>query len=264
MVYTIPTDYAELTLVVKVRTSAPVPIRIILKDTEVRNLEFTNRYRTVNGDYTFFIRLPVTGREAKLIIYNEQIGNIPSMGDKTFKVLSIEKTPLEKRLDVIDFNPKLKSFIKFATRFCYNAGALKPDNYRSSDWEFMIEYLPTIVDDRTGQVINTSARVSKQTGVIQVSQEKYIPMTFPMRMAILLHEFSHYNLNENIDNEIEADLNALIIYLGLGYPRIEAHEAWLVAFIGAPTPQNKQRYDVLKKFIDDFDNTNTLLRVPYR
>lgn len=263
MIYTIPTDFKEFTLAVKVTTARPYPIRIIMKDTEVANLEFTNRYKTVNGDYTFLIRLPVTGREAKLIIYNEEIGNIPSLSDNTFKVRAFDWLPLEKKLDVIDFDPKIKSFVNFATRFCYNAGALAPNNYISKDRQFLIEYLPVIADNM-GRVINTSARISKDTGVIQVSQDKFIPMTFPMRMAILLHEFAHFNLNANIDNEVEADLNALTIYLGLGYPRIEAHEAWLTAFIGMPTVQNEERYNILKKFIDDFDQTYTVINNPYR
>jgi len=264
MIYTIPTRFEEFTLAVKVATASPQVIRIILKDVDLPNTEFTNRYKTVNGEFTFFIRVPVSGREAKLIIYNEDIGNIPSASDRTFQVLNIEKQPLEKRLDMIDFsiNPLLKSFVKFATRFCYNAGALRPDNYTSADRRFIIQYLPTIINER-GQVVNTSARISKQTGIIQVSQDKFIPMTFPMRMAILFHEFSHFYLNDEINDEVEADINALIIYLGLGYPRIEAHDAWLVAFMGAPTEENEHRYKILKEFIEDFDNTKTLINIPY-
>jgi hypothetical protein len=34
-------------------------------------------------------------------------------------------------------------------------------------------------------------------------------------MAILLHEYSHFYVNQDINNESEADLNGLLIYLGL-------------------------------------------------
>ena len=70
-----------------------------------------------------------------------------------------------------------------------------------------------------------------------------------MRMAILLHEFSHYYLNSDVANETEADLNGLTIYLGLGYPIREAYQAFTSTFIGYPTEQNKQRYDIIDKFI---------------
>jgi hypothetical protein len=51
-----------------------------------------------------------------------------------------------------------------------------------------------------------------------------------MRFAILCHEFSHFYVNEDMDNESEADINGLLIYLGLGYPRIEGYQAFLEVF----------------------------------
>ena len=78
--------------------------------------------------------------------------------------------------------------------------------------------------------------------------------TVPMRMAILLHEFAHFYLNENIDDEIEADLNGLLVYLGLGYPRIEGYQAFLDVFQTNPNQANKNRYDVINNFIRDVDN----------
>jgi hypothetical protein len=68
-----------------------------------------------------------------------------------------------------------------------------------------------------------------------------------MRMAILLHEFSHFYLNENIDDETEADLNGLLIYLGLGYPRIEGYQAFLDVFVDNPSQENKERYEMINK-----------------
>jgi hypothetical protein len=41
--------------------------------------------------------------------------------------------------------------------------------------------------------------------------------------------------------------------LGLGYPRFEAHEAFLKTFISTPTELNKERYDKIKAFIEDFE-----------
>lgn len=80
-----------------------------------------------------------------------------------------------------------------------------------------------------------------------------------MRMAILLHEFSHYYLNNDMSNEVEADLNALLIYLGLGYPRIDAFNVFIGVFKNTPTEQNAQRIEILKTFIQDFDKKNVQL-----
>ena len=80
-----------------------------------------------------------------------------------------------------------------------------------------------------------------------------------MRMAILTHEFSHVFLNVNPNDETEADLNGLLIYLSLGYPRIEAHEAWIDTFENSPTDGNMERYEIMEQFIEDFENGNLII-----
>jgi hypothetical protein len=168
--------------------------------------------------------------------------------------------PLEKRLDVVDFsNSTLRSFINFCTRFCFNAGHISSGTYKSSDGKFTIEYVPTIISSKSGKELETPARISKESGRIQVSQKKFVPDTVPMRMAILLHEYSHFYVNKDINDESEADLNGLLIYLGLGYPRFEGHEAFLKTFISTPSEQNKIRYDKIKAFIDDFEKNNYIV-----
>jgi hypothetical protein len=203
--------------------------------------------------------MPISGKSALIKIWNDRLGENKEE-DNTFEVIEIKKLPLEKRLDVLDFsNQNLRSFINFCTRFCFNAGELSSGTYRSSDGKFTIEYVPTIISSKSGKELETPARISKDNGRIQVSQKKMIPDTIPMRMAILLHEYSHFYVNKDIDNESEADLNGLLIYLGLGYPRFEGHEAFLKTFINTPTEQNKVRYDKIKAFIDDFEKNNYIV-----
>jgi len=259
MIYRLPTRYEEFTLVIKVKTNSPEKIHLIVKDEDMRNTIFTDRWKTVNGECSFFVRMPVSGKYALINIYNDRIGS-NAENDNTFEVLDIKKIPLEKKLDAIDLsNGNLKSFISFCTKFCFNAGNLTSGTYKSSDGKFTIEYLPTILSNKSGAELETPARISKQSGRIQVSQKKFIPDTVPMRMAIMLHEYSHYYINEDINNESEADLNGLLIYLGLGYPRFEAHEAFLKTFISTPTEQNKVRYDKIKAFIDNFEKNNFIV-----
>jgi hypothetical protein len=256
MTYNVPTRYEEMTLLLKVRTSSPESIRITVSDAHQPNTVFTDRYKTVEGETIFFVRLPVSGQDVLVEVYNEDNGNLPSGQDNTFEVLSITKEQLDKKLDVIDFaNPLVRSFVNFATRFCYNAGSIPTGTYVSDDRNFVIKYFPIIEDN--GEEQTTPARIDIDTGVIEVSKRQFQDFTIPNRMAILLHEFSHVYLNEDVDDEIEADLNGLLIYLGLGYPRIEAFEVFGKTFMNAPTEQNKQRYDTIRKFIDDFETHNT-------
>jgi len=258
MIYRLPTRYEEFTLLIKVRTDKPEKIHLKVSDADQRNTVFTDRWKTVNGDCSFYVRMPISGKVSLINIYNEKVGQ--DKFDNSFEVVDIKKIPLEKRLDALDFsNNDLRSFINFCTKFCFNAGVLSSGTYKSSDGRFKIEYLPTIISSKSGKELETPARISKDNGIIQVSQKKFTPDTVAMRMAILLHEYSHYYVNKDIDNESEADLNGLLIYLGLGYPRFEGHEAYLKTFISTPTEMNKVRYDKIKSFIDNFEKNNYIV-----
>lgn len=258
MIYRLPTRYEEFTLLIKVKTDKPEKIHLKVSDADQKNTVFTDRWKTVNGECSFYVRMPISGKISLINIYNEKVGQHKE--DNSFEVVEIKKIPLEKRLDVLDFsNNDLRSFINFCTRFCFNAGVLSSGIYKSSDGRFKIEYLPTIISSKSGKELQTPARINKDNGVIQVSQKKFTPDTVAMRMAILLHEYSHFYVNKDIDNESEADLNGLLIYLGLGYPRFEGHEAYLKTFISTPTEMNKVRYDKIKAFIDNFEKNNYIV-----
>jgi hypothetical protein len=259
MIIKVPTRHEELTLVIKVYTHTPTDIRIKVLDEAQPKTSFTDRYKTVDGEATFFVRMPVSPTNALVYVYNEANGNLLQGQDDSFEVESITKQPLEKKLDVIDFsNADVRSFVNFATRFSYNAGSLPSGNYVSDDRKFVIKYLPIIEDN--GEEQTTPARIDITNGNIEISKKQFIEFTVPNRMAILLHEFSHVYLNDNVDDEVEADLNALLIYLGLGYPRIDAFEVFAKTFMNAPTEQNKDRYDKIKNFIDTFEQNNTYLK----
>ena len=253
MTYQLLTNYSECCIVIKVKTFSPEQICIVVEDAEQANTMFTNRICTVKGDDCFYVNLPVCGHKTLIHIFNEKNGNVGIGLDDTFLVKSISILPLEKTLHRIDYsNPYMKSFINFATRFSYNAGWLQDGVYVSDDKVFEIIYNNQIMDNDT-QVSETPARIEIDTGIIELSREKFVPMTVPNRVAILLHEFAHIFVNENMDDEVEADLNALNIYLSLGYPRIEAFEVFTQTFMDTPSDENKNRFDYIKNFIDDFD-----------
>jgi hypothetical protein len=259
MIYKVPTRSEELTIIISVKTSRPEKICIKVYDSEKKNTVFTERWKTVNGNTTFYVRMPVSGNYSLVEIWNDKYGKDVESSKSGFSVTNVEKTMLEKKVDVVDFsNPLVASFVDFATRFSYNCGELRSGSYVSDDKKFLIEYLP-IIKGNDGKELSTPARISKTTGRIQISMKQFIPMTVPMRMAILLHEFSHYYINEKMEDEIEADLNGLLIYLGLGYPRIEAYQSFTKTFIGYPSELNKKRYDVINNFIENFEKNKTIV-----
>jgi hypothetical protein len=244
---------------VAIHTDSPQKVRLKVYDEENPKRVFTNRYKTINGDENLFVRMPLSPNKAIVEVISDK--GIIKKGEKEhFKIVSVEKLPLERRIDVGDIsNGNIRSFVEFAQRFAFNIDELEPNIYTSADRNFYINLMPTITG-KNGQELNTPARISKRTGVIQVSKKAFDSMTIPMRIAILMHEFSHFYLNETMDDEIEADLNGLLIYLGLGYPRIEAYQAFLETFKGVPSEQNKERYDVINKFINDFEKINMVIQ----
>lgn len=261
MNFRLQTRYDEMCLVIKLAVNTPTVVRIKIYDELKPKIVFTDRYKTVSREETFYVRLPLTSNNIVISIYDDKRGNIPKEQEKNIKIISIDKTPLEKRLDVIDIkNRTVAYFVDFAQRFCYNSAYLEANkSYQSDDGEFLIEFVPTIIG-KNGNQLATPARISKVTGRIQVSKKEFDTYTVPMKFAILCHEFSHFYLNENMDDESEADINGLLIYLGLGYPRIEGYQAFLEVFKESPSEQNKKRFDRIDAFIKNFEKNKMILQ----
>jgi len=61
------------------------------------------------------------------------------------------------------------------------------------------------------------------------------------------------NLKQNTKDVLDADTNAIKIYLGLGYSVEDAKKAFYKVF-GDKSDTNKKRCEILEKFIKDFEN----------
>jgi hypothetical protein len=255
------TRYEEMCLLVKVEVTMPTKVRIKIFDEQKPKIVFTDRYKTINSSFTFQVNMPITSKSIIISVYDDKKGNTRQDQEKNIRVVSVDKTPLQKRIDVVDIhNPTIAYFVDFAQRFCYNAPYLEANkSYQSDNGGFMIEYLPSIIDNK-GRELTTPARISRLTGRIQVSKKQFEKFTVPMRFAILCHEFSHFYVNEDMTDETEADINGLLIYLGLGYPRIEALEAFYEVFDNYPSEENKRRSDKIRNFIDNFEKNNIVFR----
>lgn len=253
MNYKIWTRYEPIMLKIVVRTTSPQNIRLKVYDPTQANTYFTDRTKLVEGEQELFVRMPLSPNTAAISIYNEKNGNLGQGQDDSFQVISIKKEDLKITLPQTKMDTfSVRNFVAFAQKFAYNAGWIAaPRDYLSSVGGYKIEYLPYIINSK-GERMATPARISTKNGRIQVSQDAFTSMTVPMRMAILLHEYSHFYINSDVANETEADLNGLTIYLGLGYPIKEAYSAFIETFIGYPSAQNKQRYDIINKFIRDY------------
>ncbi len=248
-------DRKPVMILISVTAPVKTKIRVRVRDSKKPFSFYTNRYAHVQGQKTFYVRMPQSPEVAIIEVFNEAKGNMPEGQDRTFTAKIKEEA-----LPVVDvfksYNNNLKSFIKFAQQFSDRAGITSAGHsiYKSDDGQFRIDYLDVIRSRHDNRPLKTPARIAQKDGVIEISKMYFKNYTIPMRMAILLHEFSHFYLNKKQDSEFEADKNALIVYLGLGYPRIEAFQAFLEVFKGSPSEQNKQRHEAIKSFIESFEN----------
>jgi hypothetical protein len=235
-----------------IETSFREKIWIKVKDPNRKNTYYTKRYGFVDGKEAFFVLMPQAPMEVDIIIYND-INGLMRL-DNSFKIIEISKVAY--KVPTPNFSKKTKAFVKFAEEFAdecgYLSASIKGDVYISNNGKFRINYFDIIRSSKTRERIPTPARISQLTGKIEVSAEQFRKFTIPMRMAILLHEYSHFYLNKNPSNEVEADINGLNIYLKLGYPKIDIYNVFLNVFKTAPSQGNKDRYVKLDNFIKNF------------
>jgi len=259
MIFSIPSNTLPFTILLSVKTNKPEYINVIAVDGNQPDTVYINRNGEINGIRELELNFPQTPNLMALSITNRKNGNIAddkSFQIENFSVKEIKTCPLWSDADI-------RNFVKFAQYFSANCGLMsagdyKPSIYRSDDGKFCIDYYNKIRDTETGAFVGTPARVGHNTGVIEVSKVDFEQYSIPMRMVILLHEFSHKYMNpkikREIGDEVSADINALNIYLSLGYPLIEAQYAFLKVFRGANNEFNKRRYLILNDFMMKFKN----------
>lgn len=243
-------DEKPTKLKITLETFSKEKLWIKVKDANRKNTYYTKRYAFVQGVEEFFVLMPQAPMDAIVIVYNDNNGRMRK--DESFNV-KVEALPLD--LGKPKFSKKTLSFIKFAQEFSDESGYLsaspKGDTYKSNNGRFRIDYFDQIRSYRTRKVVKTPARISQVNGKIEVSAEQFRKYTIPMRMAILLHEYSHYYLNTNPSDESQADLNGLNIYLKLKYPKIDIYNVFLNVFKRSPSVQNKKRFQKLDSFVKE-------------
>lgn len=258
--FTLNTKNEPLAIDLEVAVKKPCRVRVIVYNPEKPSTVYFDRFKDIVDKAPFEIRMPQNAKVTKLEVFSSQRDS----SDDNVRVTKLERKSLKTHAPCLNGNggkgAKVREFLKFAKEFCENASIYNFGTYYSDKGNFRIDYFPEIKHE--GRTISTVARIHNESGRMEVAKKQFVTMTVPARMAILLHEFSHFNLNEDQHDETEADLNALKIYLGSGYPVIEAHKGFLEVFKSHPSNQNRERYEYLKNFIDNFDTEKFRICLP--
>jgi len=229
-------------------------IRVCVKDKGRINSNYVDRQIEVNGSRKIFFNFPVTPKTLVLMV-----ANVDDPTDKNIQITTI-------RTALRDFNIWLDSdtqdFLSLSIPFAQVCGFETATGngrlFTTNDKKYQIKYFDIIRDYKTGRTLNTPARIGHQTGRIEIAKVKFDKYTIPMRMAILLHEYSHVFRNPKIGleikNEVGADINALYIYLGLGFSKIDAICVYANVFLKAQTKGNIERMRKIMDYIAKFEN----------
>jgi hypothetical protein len=215
------------------------------------NSRYVERQIEVEGKRTIELKFPVSPKKLAL------------------KVVSLDNIPFttalsEKELVTYDIyeDEVAKSFIDFAEKFSMMCGYSEASDsgrlFTKQGTPFRIKYFNIIRDHNTGQVYNTPARIGHDTGIIEVSKAKFDKYTIPMRMIILLHEFSHKYRNPKIglpiSHETGADVNGLYLYLGNGFSKVDAICVFAKVFLKAQSDSNIERLHKIEEYISNFEH----------
>lgn len=235
----------QLVVTVKAPYGAKVRFSGINASPEKVNSMYFLLEKYINGLATVTLPMPFTPLQLKLLVEASTPVEITEVNPliqiieaNIYEISALRKEKL--RLDGVS-----KKFIAHAVDFAEEAGfEMHGMTYTNDTGQFPILYYANLPGT------NTPARIHKQTGEIQVSAEKFRGMTVPMRIFILLHEWAHFFKNSN--NEIECDLHAARIFLGLGFPKYEAMSA--VTEVLTDHPDHIERVIKLKEFIKAYRN----------
>jgi hypothetical protein len=248
------TNNTKMSLYITIKCKGKKAFRVFAEDYQKANSKYADRMIEVNNERTIFFSFPVIPKKLLLAVVNVKDG-----ADKDF---TVEVTEGLLKTYNIWLDNDSRDFLELAIPFCQVCGfeqaSPKGRIYQTEDKAFTIRYFPVITDPMKGVAMSTPARIGHQTGIIDISKVKYDTYTIPMRLMIALHEFSHKyknpKINLEISNEIGADINALYIYLGLGFSKIDAICVYANVFLKAQTRGNIERMRKIMDYINKFEN----------
>ncbi len=228
--------------------------RIVASDIKP-NSKYADRVIIVEGSRDIYLSFPVSPKQLGITIMDK---NKPLSTD--FEVV-FRETRIRDTVMAIDADTK--SFIQMAIFVSQTLGFTIPQNYESSDGLYKINVYDVIKDQASGRVMSTPARIGHTTGTIELSKVKMDGYTIPMRLVIVLHEFAHKFKNPKagrpISHETGADIEALYLFLSLGFSKVDAIFVFANVFLKSQTPQNISRMRVIMDYIKRYENKQNLL-----
>ena len=251
----------KFSLHITIKCSGKKKLRLWAEERGKENSRYADRNIVIDGERTIYFSFPISPDELFIGALNSD-----NPKDNEFQVILEEKPPVQYEVWI---DAKTRRFLKLASDFSMVCGYSPASDsgrvFRSQDGEFLIKYFNVIRDYKTGKLLNTPARIGHTTGNIEVAKAKFDKYTIPMRMMILLHEYSHVFKNPKIglkkDNEVGADINALYIYLGLGFSKIDAICVYANVFLKAQTKSNVMRMRKIMDYINRFENQEFVRRL---
>jgi len=245
-------DNRKFCLYITIKTKTKKVFRTWAEDYGKRNSKYADRVVEVDGERTIYFSFPVSPKVLFIGVLNSAMPQ-----DQDFEVILKEG---QLRSYNVWIDAQTKDFLDLSIPFCQISGFRNPNSkgLLFTKGDFNIMYYDVIRDPLSGNVLRTPARIGHSTGKIDVSKAAFDKYTVAMRMMILLHEFSHKFKNPNIgleiSNEIGADINALYIYLGLGFSKIDAICVFANVFLKAQNEANMTRMRKINDYIQKFEN----------
>lgn len=195
----------------------PMTIKMVGYDSTRMNTVYFNRDINIKGDKPMRVEFPMPISPDVLTVAIQTTG---AGFNNLVGVLNVEKYDMPSR--TITYPKGTMEYVNFIKNFTDKMGERQEGFFVSNNENFIIWLKPNI------DTSSTPAKVNRRTGVIKVSTSQLHKYTVPMRMFILLHEFFHWYYNTT--SEFKADLNALNLYLDLGFPKSEANYAMTKIF----------------------------------
>lgn len=204
---------------ITVNAAQPVYLRMVGRHPHRRDVVYFDRtYSQVNGKFrgtkTFEFPLPVVTKAGVKVQLSDAL-----TGSRYGLSILAERVSTRAVRGLTGMDEHLTSFIRFASWFSQECGALDEGQYQSKDGEHLIWLRNQIRSHETGQRLATPARVHLESGQVEVSKEDFLPLTVVNRLSILCHEYYHV-LGDTL-NEADCDRFAIDTCLRLGFSKTE-------------------------------------------
>lgn len=226
-------------LYVTLQVNRKSKIRMYILSDEYKNTAIASRDFDLENAYNFSLMLPINGKSVTFVAKNLSGGKI--------RILNIEKRHLQTSIpEVLYSNSIISEFVNHAISISLRMNVLQNGLYVSKKGNIKIELKDELtVFDKNGREMATKsvARVCSNTKIIEVSKKNIMVYTVSGIFAILCHEFAHVYMNTVATSEKEADDNAMMIYLGLGFSRVDLVSTWSKVYKNADNKGNRMRID---------------------